>query len=303
MEMIRKDGQKLWIYDKIVICENCDHKIKIAYFEHDNFDNLECPECKKKMYASREQLIKDLVQDINNKMDNIQKDIIHLNDKYKVDQAFSATSQGNLDHFEAAQSRGWWDGAVRFGNINRNPLSWIQRERDYLWIKSLFQGENYTGLEIGGPGDYVRYDSGKNETVNLGGNCRGVDPHNGKDFKIDGRTLEGIEKNSIHYIISTHVFEHINQDPVLTLLRWFEVLEHGGIICIIMPDKNYFMHDPKVTNEFDAAPNEMTPDNMLSIIGKFREIIENKELNYDIEVLSHNTHENNFDFETILRKI
>lgn len=191
-------------------------------------------------------------------------------------------------HFEASKHLSWWDGPDRHGNPNRNIASWIMRERDYFWIKSLFQGEEYKGLEIGGAGDSIH-----------GGNCYGVEPIPGRVgfYHCDGRWLEDIENCSINYIVSCHVFEHLNEKPIKIFKRWFEVLKPGGIILIIMPDVKYFSHDPNVTAEYDAAPNEMTPKEMITILDKFKE-----ESEYDFEILMLNTHQNNFDFDVVLRK-
>lgn len=193
-----------------------------------------------------------------------------------------------VEHFKAAQAIGWWDGPDRHGNPNRNMVSWMMRERDFFWIKSLFKADNCKGLEIGGSGD--------NEQ---GGNCYGVEPVEGRSgyYKCDGRWLEGIEDNSIDYILSTHVFEHLNEEPVKIFHRWFQVLKPGGIILIIMPDSRYMRHDVNVTNEFDAAPNEMTPNEMSAVLDEFKKVYK-----WDFELLMLNTHQNNFDFDVVLRK-
>lgn len=197
------------------------------------------------------------------------------------------------EHFEAAKHEAWWDGGKGVCDINRNPASQIQRTRDFIMLKAFLSKEkDCVGLEIGGRGD-----------CHTGGKCSGVQPHGVSDLKyvvdmsLDGRTLIGISDRSINYIISTHVFEHINQDPILTLKRWYEVLKPGGFILIIMPDKRHFLHDPNVTNEFEAAMNEMEPDDMRKCLADFTE-------KYDLkfEELLMDTHNNNFDFDVLLRK-
>ena len=177
---------------------------------------------------------------------------------------------------------GWWDGPDRYSTINRNIIGVIQRERDYKWAMALQPNGN--GLEIGGAGFKDR-------------GCVGVSPdiENDADLKIDGRTLEGIKDESVDYILSSHTFEHINQNPVLILKRWFEVLKNNGLILTIMPDKNYFKHNENETREFLSAPNKMTPADMKKCLDELSGF-------YDFETVLIDTHKNNFDFDTVLRK-
>lgn len=185
---------------------------------------------------------------------------------------------------------GWWDGPDSYSNINRNIIAKIQRDLNYRWVMSLFPGGN--GLEIGASGFK---DKG----------CMGVSPiaSNMADILDDGRYLKTIASTSIDYILSSHVFEHLNQEPIETLKRWFEVLKPNGVILIIMPDKNKFIHDSRVKDDYDAAVNEMAPCDMAKCLEKLSNYLKECNAGYYFEKILFNEHNNNFDFEVVIKKI
>ena len=45
-------------------------------------------------------------------------------------------------------------------------------------------------------------------------------------------------ENSLDYIASSHLFEHL-PNPILTLLEWYKILKPGGIIFMIVPDRRF----------------------------------------------------------------
>jgi len=98
--------------------------------------------------------------------------------------------------------------------------------------------------------------------------------------------------NSVDFIISSHTVEHIKDVPK-AMREWTRVLKPLGLIAITMPDVRYFQHETSgVPFDRDLAPSEMTPDQMREIFSGIK----------DVELLSINTNNNNFDFEVLARK-
>lgn len=301
-----------WMTEKKIICRNCGYGYTIVYCKNCDFGRAKCPKCSKSYLYIRDsitvtkiieqtkaacsEMLFNLAKHVKTNSNRIIPDYFTLPISSEIGKLSNRIDEmvqdietnddhlekgSDMEHCAAARHTSWWDGPRRHGNINRNPISWIQKERDYEWVMGLFPGGK--GIEIGGHGMEERGLLGLSPVLT------------DTTYQLDGRTLDGIESDSIDYIVSTHVFEHIDQDPLKTLLRWSEVLKPGGIILIIMPDMAFFTHDPKVTEIYNSAPNEMYPWQMEDVIKKLNEKV-------SFELLSINTHKNNFDFETILRK-
>ena len=171
----------------------------------------------------------------------------------------------------------WWDGPKRFQFVNRNVISAVQRELFYKLVIILAPGNE--GWDMGGSGHNI-----------LDVKIKGLELKNGNDITGDATDLP-VKDNSLDFIVSLHAIEHmINVRRMFN--EWYRVIKKHGIIGFIMPDKNYFAHYNSSPEERFDAPNEMTPDECLSII--------NEET--DFEVLFFNTFQNNFEFEGLLRK-
>ena len=195
------------------------------------------------------------------------------NDKYYID---------NFEVMDGINNVGWWDGPIRYKKVNRNIISWVQHDTLFHLISKL---SGKIGIDMGGP-------SGKPIdgiiNVNL---C--FPNLLGKNEMIIGRceTLP-FKNDSIDYIISSHTLEHIkNTEDVLR--ECLRVLKIGSLIAIIIPDKRYFLHDPKVVQDGETAWSEMEPNELLNILKKFM----------NIEIISFNTLDNNFEFECIIKKL
>lgn len=82
--------------------------------------------------------------------------------------------------------------------------------------------------------------------------CVGIDSghHFGRgDADIDGdvRDLSLFSDNSLDYIFSSHVLEHIKEEDVPTVLKeWARVLKPGGHLMLYVPSANFY---PKVGEE------------------------------------------------------
>ncbi len=57
------------------------------------------------------------------------------------------------------------------------------------------------------------------------------------DEEGDVKTLENHQKESADIIYASHILEHIQRREYFTVLsRWYEVLKHGGMLRIAVPD-------------------------------------------------------------------
>ena len=176
--------------------------------------------------------------------------------------------------YQHARDVSWWDGPERFKFINRCEVSMIQTEVLVRTIKVLL-GDN--GIDVGGPtAGHVLKSANIIE-------CDGVD-------KIaDGAALP-YEDESFDYVFSSHTLEHISGTEHV-LKEWLRVVKEGGYVIIVMPDKRFHLHDPDNKKPGEWAPEEKNPEQLYEIIKRL-----------DVDILSFNTRNNNFDFDAILRK-
>lgn len=64
------------------------------------------------------------------------------------------------------------------------------------------------------------------------------------DIIGNGEELEGIASDSFDFIVANHFFEH-TENPLGTLRRFTEVLRHGGVIFMAIPDKRWTFDKPR----------------------------------------------------------
>jgi len=203
---------------------------------------------------------------------NDNKGSLFVSRKFLIASAKFFDSEGYLN-------MGWWDGPDRFRKINRNVVSAIQRDIFHKMVLFLAPGNN--GWDMGGPGCEI-----------MGIRVKGLNIEGGQDLTADASNTP-FEDNSIDFIISAHAIEHIKNTRKL-FQEWQRILKPGGIIGFVIPNIQYFVHNPSAgTADKDLAPSEMTP-------GQCREIIEMEAPN--LEILMFNTFQNNFEFEGLLRK-
>ncbi len=184
---------------------------------------------------------------------------------------------GNFEVMDGINSEGWWDGPVRYKKVNRNIISWVQHDTLFGLVSRL---AGKTGADIGGPTTGTAIDG----VIYVNLYCT-------QSRCIVGRgEMLPLKNESLDYIISSHTLEHIKNTGNV-LREWLRVLKVGGLMAVVMPDKRYHLHDPSVTKDGEAAYSEMEPDELSSII---------KTLN--VEILSFNTFDNDFDFECVIRK-
>jgi SAM-dependent methyltransferase len=68
------------------------------------------------------------------------------------------------------------------------------------------------------------------------------------DQRIDAQSLAGVADNSLDFVISAHVIEHL-LDPVRAIVNAIRVLKRGGIHILVVPDmrRTFDRHRPETT--------------------------------------------------------
>lgn len=181
------------------------------------------------------------------------------------------------DVMDGINDEGWWDGPARYKKVNRNVISWVQHDILFYLISRL---AGKIGVDIGGP-------SGKpiEDIINVNLYC------SGNCIVARGERLP-FKNESLDYLISSHTLEHIKNTGEV-LREWLRVIKIGGRMAVVVPDMRYHLHDPNVTKDGEAAWSEMEPNGLLSILKTIA----------NIEIISFNTFNNNFDFECVVKKL
>jgi SAM-dependent methyltransferase len=181
-----------------------------------------------------------------------------------------------------SRSHGWWDGPLRYQCANRNIIT--NAQRDVFWRTAAALAPGPIGWDMGGPGF---------ECGNIKGKGLNIVPGDDIDLVCDALDTP-FEDNSVDYIISSHAIEHM-LDVRKAFREWTRILKPGGIMAHKMPDRDYFLHDNDNPNHTqpELAPNEMNAAEMGELL---------KEID-GLEILLFNTHNNNFDFEILARKV
>src|ERR1700704_3693145 len=70
------------------------------------------------------------------------------------------------------------------------------------------------------------------------------------DSAIDGQTFAGIANDSLDFVISAHVIEHL-RDPIGSIVNAIRVLRPAGIHILVVPDMRFTFdrHRPETTVE------------------------------------------------------
>lgn len=112
------------------------------------------------------------------------------------------------------------------------------------------------------------------------------------DIVDNGERLTAVEVRSQNFIIANHFLEHC-QDPIGTIVRFFEILKPGGILFMAIPDKRYTfdMHRPltkykHLLDEHVVYPKKKYLEEHCREVVKFTEqITEKKKLNARVKEL------------------
>lgn len=175
-----------------------------------------------------------------------------------------------------------------------------------LWYKikqkpidsGLFEGKS--GLEIGGPSS-VFQDNGtipiyklvknvdgcnfSNDTlwegqIKSGANYNFYKNKSGYQYLSDGTNLSEIPDSIYEFVISSNCLEHI-ANPLKALNEWVRVLQKGGMILLVLPNKKYnFDHKRQIT-KFEHILEDYTKNTGEDDLFHLEEIIQYHDLSKD----------------------
>ncbi len=98
------------------------------------------------------------------------------------------------------------------------------------------------------PDGFVGLDIGCGQNIHFA--CLGVDNYFGLNHPVYSGSYfpqitsqaEDIDKifnpDTFSCIIASHILEHVN-NPIITFRSWCKILKKGGLVILLMPDKNY----------------------------------------------------------------
>ncbi len=70
------------------------------------------------------------------------------------------------------------------------------------------------------------------------------------DGNLDAQTFAGIADNSVDFVLSAHVIEHL-LDPLGAIGQALRVIKPGGIFMLALPDKRYIFDAPRPVTTWD----------------------------------------------------
>lgn len=60
----------------------------------------------------------------------------------------------------------------------------------------------------------------------------------GEQFIAEATDLDTIKENSYDFLLSCHCLEHV-ANPIKALKQWHAIIKPGGLMCLILPNKEY----------------------------------------------------------------
>ena len=169
-------------------------------------------------------------------------------------------------------------GWRRIFPILKSFIPYLRRINNYRLYQAHFIGK--TGLEIGGPSKIFKRGSilpiypivksldGCNyagETIWEGRIDQGATYYfdrskaKGDQYIREATDLSGISSGKYEYVISAHCLEHI-ANPLKALKEWLRVLKQGGILLLVLPDKNMTFDRKRGTTSFEHLLNDYKDD-------------------------------------------
>ncbi|WP_276482217.1 class I SAM-dependent methyltransferase [Paraflavitalea pollutisoli] len=144
---------------------------------------------------------------------------------------------------------------MQFTDLVTTGLSYIRQAPKRKLIGYAYGLRRLKGLEIGGPSAQfslrglfpVYLFAGRIDGVNFStntvwegaireGETYRYHDKTGYQYVKEGSDLSGIADNSYDFLLSCHSLEHV-ANPLKALKEWNRVLKPGGILCLILPDK------------------------------------------------------------------
>jgi hypothetical protein len=182
-----------------------------------------------------------------------------------------------------AESLDWWDGPDRFKRVNRAEVSRIQNEAT-LRLMGALPGKK---VDLGGPSlDEVAEDAYRGwEVLN-------ISKHHTTVTVVGDACATPFPSETFAVVATFHSIEHMH-DPVAFLKECARILERGGLLYVVCPDKRKHRHDMTVMGPGDRCYNEWSPQELL---GLFRDTLPT------FQVMNFDTRQNNYDFEIFARK-
>lgn len=179
-----------------------------------------------------------------------------------------------------------------FYSIHPNKVKGIAK------IRAMFKGKS--GLEIGGPSrrftwkgiiplyniiDFVDGCNFSNHTI-WEGNISADDSYRyksrvlGKQHIADATDLTSISDGSYEFVLSSHSLEHI-ANPLKALTEWIRVLKPGGLVLLIVPNKNYCFDHRRPTTTFSHLLEDYQANIGEDDMTHFEEVLELHDLEMD----------------------
>ncbi len=171
-----------------------------------------------------------------------------------------------------------------------------RRVKNFSYIKSLFIGKK--GIEIGGPSrlftrnipiyDIVEGLDGtnfSNKTVWEGeielGQSFQFGNRSGQQFILDATDLKDIKDHEYEFVISSHCLEHI-ANPLKAMYEWLRVIKPGGIILIVVPNKEYCFDHRRSYTSFEHILSDYKSHTLETDLTHLDEILALHDLSMDL---------------------
>jgi len=166
-------------------------------------------------------------------------------------------------------------------------------------VKRFMAGKS--GLEIGGPSqifsrkgylpvypiaDTVDGCNFSNNTVwenviTEGPNYHYEDKMLGYQYIKDATALEGIDSEKYDFVLSSHSLEHI-ANPIKAVKEWLRVLKKGGVLLLIVPDKNYTFDHKRPFTTFEHLMDDYNKGTTEHDLTHLEEILSLHDLSLDL---------------------
>lgn len=147
------------------------------------------------------------------------------------------------------------------------------QKRALIRIANTLKGK--TGLEIGGPSGFFALKSYcpvylfakqvdgvnfSNETVWEGAIEQGLNyaytaDKKGFQYIAEASNLDAIANDKYDFLLSCHSLEHV-ANPLLALKGWYRVIKPGGLLILVLPDKNHTFDHKRPYTSFEHILND-----------------------------------------------
>lgn len=94
----------------------------------------------------------------------------------------------------------------------------------------------------------------------------------GDDLFIDAQTFEGIPSDSVNFVISAHVIEHL-LDPIGAIASAIRIIKTGGIFLIAVPDMRFNFDQSRPETSIEHALRDALDGGEGTKIEAFKEVV------------------------------